>query len=304
MKKTFHTCLVFLAFLIGAPDVQGQWGGSTTLTDDTYRYGSVGIGTITPMAKLHLYKGKGEVLTRLHKYSSFTLEHHIWDLDIEKNGKFYIGFTQNPEGVTTNRMTIDTKGNVGIGTSAPDQLFTLYDANEPVMRFERAGSNWDYEIYATSGGQLRFRGGTNGTGDQLTDHMVMNGQGKLMIGTENAPSQLGTINIDQFRLFVAGGVLTEEVIVRTDWADYVFEEDYELTPLQEVETHIQEKGYLHHTPSAAVIESGGLHLGEITVNQQEKIEELFLHLIEMEKEVKQLQEKVRLLESNPSIDRQ
>jgi len=98
-------------------------------------------------------------------------------------------------------------------------------------------------------------------------------------------------------LFVKGGGIFDEVKVDVNWADYVFEEDYELTPLAVVENHIEENGHLHNTPSATELEqNGGVELGAITVNQQEKIEELFLHLIELNKKYEQLQDKYEVLE--------
>lgn len=112
--------------------------------------------------------------------------------------------------------------------------------------------------------------------------------GVVTIGTNNTPGSLGTVSTSGYHLFVDGGILTEEVLVRTGWADYVFDENYELKSLEEVEQHIAEKGHLPNTPSAQEIEEGGLPLGEAAVNQQEKIEELFLYLIEMNKEIQQL----------------
>ena len=202
------------------------------------------------------------------------------------------------DGSTGSNGNIYRTGKVGIGGTSPEQLLTLSASNEPVLRFEREdGYRWDFEIYATNGGQLRFRGGTNGTGSQLTDRMVLNGHGKLMVGTENAPAQLGALDINHFRLFVAGGILTEEVIVRTNWADYVFASDYELLSLSEVADHIAQKGHLHNTPSAAEVETNGLQLGAMMVNQQEKIEELFLHLIALEKRVEQLEREKETLKA-------
>lgn len=116
--------------------------------------------------------------------------------------------------------------------------------------------------------------------------------GRVSIGIANPTAmQTAGVNPAPYRLFVNGGAIFKEVKVEANWADYVFEEDYELTPLTAVEAHIEAKGHLHNTPSATELEqNGGVELGAITVNQQEKIEELFLHLIELNKKYEQLQE--------------
>jgi hypothetical protein len=112
--------------------------------------------------------------------------------------------------------------------------------------------------------------------------------GKVAIGTGNMPNMLGVNNTAGYNLYVSGGILTEEVLVRTGWADYVFEKDYPLPSLEAVEQHIQQKGHLPGVPSSAEVEANGLGLAENAVNQQVKIEELFLHLIELNKELKAL----------------
>jgi hypothetical protein len=45
-------------------------------------------------------------------------------------------------------------------------------------------------------------------------------------------------------------------------------------PLQQVEQHIQEKGYLPNMPSAAEVEKDGIAMADMITRQQEKIEEL------------------------------
>lgn len=109
--------------------------------------------------------------------------------------------------------------------------------------------------------------------------------GRVGIGTTNTPTTIGGENISAYRLFVKGGILTEEVRVRTGWADYVFADDYKLPTLTEVGKFIDENGHLPNVPSAAQVEEEGIELGEITRIQQEKIEELTLYLIEMQKEI-------------------
>jgi TolA-binding protein len=67
--------------------------------------------------------------------------------------------------------------------------------------------------------------------------------------------------------------------------------------LEKVEDFINKKGHLPNTPSAEEIQNEGLELGKITTNQQEKIEELFLHLIEMEKRISELEKENQELKS-------
>ncbi|MGK6353470.1 hypothetical protein [Parapedobacter sp. DT-150] len=96
----------------------------------------------------------------------------------------------------------------------------------------------------------------------------------------------------QAKLAVNGNILAKEVKVKTDISvpDYVFEEDYELLTLDEIETYVKEHKHLPEVPSAADIEKDGLDLGEMNLLLLKKVEELTLHLIEKEKEIKRLAE--------------
>ncbi len=122
--------------------------------------------------------------------------------------------------------------------------------------------------------------------------------GQLLVGTDTKPTVLNSAG-DEFGAFIEGGLLTEEVKVQAGpWPDYVFEEGYEMPTLEEVEAHIDANSCLPNTPSAAELEAqGGVDLGSMTVNQQEKIEELFLHMIELNKEIKAYETENQALES-------
>ncbi len=112
---------------------------------------------------------------------------------------------------------------------------------------------------------------------------------RVAIGTATMPNNLNGYSLADYKLYVCGGVLAKELLIpNATWCDYVFEDTYQLTPLEDVKTHIEEKGYLHNTPSAKTVEKEGLKLGKMTVNQQEKIEEIFLHLIQLNDDMKQL----------------
>jgi hypothetical protein len=94
-----------------------------------------------------------------------------------------------------------------------------------------------------------------------------------------------------YTLYVRNGIVSDKIKVATvaNWPDYVFKKGYNLLPLSQVDTFIQAKGHLPNTLSAEIIENQGLELGETAKNHQEKIEELFLHLIGMEKRLRALE---------------
>lgn len=119
--------------------------------------------------------------------------------------------------------------------------------------------------------------------------------GKVGVGTTNTPNAIGAANLSAYSLYVKGGLLSEEVRVRTGWADYVFEDGYRLKSLSEVESYIKENGHLPNVPSANQVEVEGIELGDITRIQQEKIEELTLYIIEQDKRIEKLEQTMNLL---------
>ncbi|HSR08281.1 MAG TPA: hypothetical protein VLM42_14100, partial [Bryobacteraceae bacterium] len=99
------------------------------------------------------------------------------------------------------------------------------------------------------------------------------------------------------RLAVNGRIRAKEVIVETNWSDFVFEPGYRLTPLSEVERRIRTEKHLPGIPSANEVASGGVSLGDMQAKLLQKIEELTLHAIEQEKEIAALRCQVRELQS-------
>jgi Bacterial Ig domain len=118
--------------------------------------------------------------------------------------------------------------------------------------------------------------------------------GQVGIGTANFGAD------PTFLLFVRGGLKAEKVQLELastgGWADYVFEPDYRLMPLKEVAEYIKSKNHLPNMPSKLDIEKeGGIDVAKITVKQQEKIEELYLHLIQMNETIQGLKAELNTL---------
>ncbi len=100
--------------------------------------------------------------------------------------------------------------------------------------------------------------------------------------------------------YTVGNIQAKEVKVTidaSDWADYVFEEDYNLRDLKEVETYIKTNKHLPDIPSADKMAEEGIKLAEMNKLLLQKIEELTLYAIEQKTEVKTLEQRLAILEA-------
>ncbi|WP_286863352.1 MULTISPECIES: hypothetical protein [Sphingobacterium] len=99
-----------------------------------------------------------------------------------------------------------------------------------------------------------------------------------------------------YDLAVNGKIRSQEIKVETTgWPDYVFDEEYKLQPLSDTEKFIKVNGHLPDVPKASLAEAEGISLGEMNKILLKKIEELTLHLIEKDK---MLQDIVQRLEKS------
>ena len=91
----------------------------------------------------------------------------------------------------------------------------------------------------------------------------------------------------------------------SDWADYVFNSIYKLPSLQQVEDYINQHHHLPNVPSALEVVKNGLDLGENQTMLLQKIEELTLYMIQVNKNVMKINEEVeKLKKENTELKKQ
>lgn len=203
---------------------------------------------------------------------------------------FIIGLSSGATGM----FHIENGGDVGIGTDNPIARLHLQDeGHQFVLRNDLEPANTWYvgataSTWNAGASKLIFDDDSNSAGPLLCLDGAEDG---VSIGTAYVPPG--------YMLAVDGSIIAEEVVVElsTSWPDYVFEGDYELKTLDQVEYEIKQNGHLPGIPSAAQIETEGLELGEMQRRMMEKIEELTLYVIEINKENRVLKSELENLKN-------
>jgi hypothetical protein len=96
-----------------------------------------------------------------------------------------------------------------------------------------------------------------------------------------------------YPLAVQGTIEATAVIVQTGWSDYVFDKDYRLAPLTEVESYIKAEHHLPGVPSAKQVAKDGVSLGDMQSRLLAQIEQLTLRQIEQEKRLDEQEKAMR-----------
>lgn len=121
---------------------------------------------------------------------------------------------------------------------------------------------------------------------------------RIFITSAQGHIGLGTDPDTDYRLSVNGKIRAKEVKVEiANWPDYVFEPDYELRKLDEVEAYVKDHKHLPEIPSATEIEKDGLNLAEMNLLLLKKVEELTLYLMEERKARQKLEQRLVAVEA-------
>jgi hypothetical protein len=148
------------------------------------------------------------------------------------------------------------------------------------------GSWLEYCYLNLATGNYEMRNGIQKIDYLNSGDVLFNNRGSVGIGTGTMSLPGGNV-----KLAVNGKILCEEleIALTSAWPDYVFNSDYRLSPLSEVDAFIKENNHLPGIPSANEIESNGLSVGEMNRLMMQKIEELTLYVIELEKKINDLE---------------
>lgn len=211
---------------------------------------------------------------------------------VEGDGDVGIG-TTNPQHLLhvngrtfTNSLTVDNDLTVNDDVFINDNLTAEYiavNSNGTVgLQVNGTHSTWTGTyMNASSTGTPFFGYKRNGSILAWTE-VNQNSTWRLMIGGTSRMwvSSAGNMTVD-------GKITAEEIEVKDVGADYVFEDDYKLMPLSELETYVKTEKHLPGIAPASETEKG-VELAKFTEKLLEKTEELTLHVIEQQKQIEEL----------------
>lgn len=207
---------------------------------------------------------------------------------------------------STQAATILNNGNVGIGTSLPTAKLDVHqNAGESGQNSAirvRAGNSHNYFgntqlSFSYSGGigyshAIKTRHNSSSLAGNAFDFYVwkpgdaVEAEGSNLVMTLNGSNVgIGTISPNE-KLTVNGTIYGKEVRVDLNIPapDYVFQKDYNLASLEEVQAYIDQHGHLPEVPTAQDMEENGINLGKMNMILLKKIEEMTLYVLALKNE--------------------
>ncbi|MEL7147664.1 MAG: hypothetical protein AAFO69_14920 [Bacteroidota bacterium] len=273
--------------------------------------GHVGIGTLSPQAKLDILHtgtlgGKFDPSKAYLRISSGGHGLLLDNNEIYSDHGLFLGSSYSQDFVFrnvgpntyTDQMIIKSDGKVGIGTNSPDDRLTV---------------EGDVNIGGTGNGRIKTRhidGKSHTSTNFGTLFLNYNSTAPVHVGRSSNQSNLlihGKVGVGistpSEALEVNGSIRAKEIRCEASpWPDYVFTDDYQLNSLSSIAAFISENGHLPNIPSAAEVEQNGIALGEMNAKLLEKIEELTLYAIDQDQTVTNQQ--VELTQQKTQLEKQ
>jgi hypothetical protein len=201
------------------------------------------------------------------------------------NGATFMRIYNDSTGNSVSANYVATALSSGISMSAYGPTYfhsglggTMFQANSAVLN----GSGTNMNIGTPGSTPLSFW--TNNL-----KRMTINTSGQVLVGSGWQDSNPGNHNTALLQVngdVVIGTNTSANLwVTQNNWPDFVFDKNYKLTPLDQVEKFYMSNHHLPDVPSLAEIQQNGNNLGQTDVVLLQKIEELTLYIVELKKEI-------------------
>ena len=311
----------------------GQQAGSNNSTANYNLFMGNGSGSATTTGSGNTAIGDGSGLHNTTGQRNVSIGQYAGLNNQTGTDNVFIGYgakagTANPTNVTNsvaiganaivsqdNSVILGGSGvNVGIGNSAPSARLEVSSgvANTAGIKLTNLTYSYVPSVNASkfltvdaSGNVIlaTYAAGARVAAEGMDAEHLWERKGQFLQSTNGEAIIIGSGVVrtpSDYNLFVSKGILAEKVKVAvkntSEWSDKVFDAGYSLKSLSEVESYINANKHLPGIPSAKEMVEKGNDLHQTDAKLLEKIEELTLYLIEMEKSNKQLRQAVKKID--------
>ena len=271
------------------PAVPGQIHGNhfLFLSDN----GNVGVGTKNPQAKLHIQDGTSQdanillASTGTNK-SVIQFRTNATNITVGSDNVMRFNATSmqfNPSSQMVVNGNFKVTGNIVLSglSGATTKILTI--GSNGRLSTADIPETADNLGNHTATQNLNLNGKKIVNGASSTDGIFVSTSGSVGIGTSNP----------LYKLSVNGTILAKEIRVNEDasyWPDFVFDKDYELMSISEVKQFVSKHKHLPSVPSAADIDGKDVSLGEMNRILLQKIEELTLYIIDLQRQIDEMKQ--------------
>jgi|GEM_PF-1773674 len=262
--------------------------------------GSTGTSNDVPLAKLHVggdfmvgtdgtsASSAAYIKNSSGAYTTSLTPDYTWYKD-STTGIFHptpgkiIAFTING----AEKMRIDASGNIDINATSKIYLNSNGDSNHGLGVYGTSNDTTKFASKAVNGPVLFGYGGgalaTNTSGTKKIA-LLWDNNGYVHIGPTFTNSTHTTA-----ALTVGGDIIGKSLYVtNNNWSDFVFDKNYNLMPLSEVEKFYTANHHLPDVPTEKEIQQNGDNVGQTDAILLQKVEELTLYMVQQQKQIDEL----------------
>ena len=261
--------------------------------------GRIGSRTSTPSVEIHTIDGDTPTL-RLQQDGSSGFAPQTWDVAGNETNFFVRDVTNGSAlpfrirpGAPTSSIFIDEDGNVGIGSSSPDQEIHIVSTStdNAAVQLETAGGDWIFR--SQSNGQFQIRDNANATIPMRlhpgADPNLLN----IGVEADGSTAAAGEVNVTGV-LAITGSVEVDGGVVH---ADYVFEPGYDLPSIEENSTLMWAEKHLPALPKAPVGLTGPVNLVSHQMGMLEELEKAHIYIDQLNERLAKQDNRLEELEA-------